>query len=158
VLALLVACACAPAPAAPTGASAPPSSGAAPPGSAAAPPAGGTGGAAAPAAPAAQIASPPSPAPRLETVKIATQPIPNFAAVFIGRERGYLREEGIEIEEVPFDTSSQNIPAIAAGQIDVGAGGIASGFFNAIAQGISARIVLDLSTVPAEMPWAIALK
>jgi NitT/TauT family transport system substrate-binding protein len=90
----------------------------------------------------------PSPAPRLETVKIATQPIPNFAPIFIGRERGYLREESIEIEEVPFDTSSQIIPAIAAGQIDVGSGGIASGFFNAIAQGISARIVLDLSTVP----------
>src|SRR5262245_15155462 len=100
VLALLVACACAPAPAAPTGASAPPGSGAAPPGSAPAPPA---SAAAAPAAPAAELASPPAPAPRLETVKIATQPIPNFAAVFIGRERGYLREEGTEIEEVPFD-------------------------------------------------------
>jgi NitT/TauT family transport system substrate-binding protein len=109
-------------------------------------PAGSTGSAPAPATPAA---SAPGPAPRVETVKIATQPIPNFAAVFLGRERGYFRDEGIELEEGPFDTSAQIIPALAAGQIDVGAGGIAAGFFNAIAQGISARITLDLSTVPA---------
>lgn len=129
--------------------------GAAPPAPAAAPPsasaptaatAGSTGGGPAPAAPVAASSSSP---PRLETVKIATQPSPGFSAVFVGRERGYFRQEGIEIEEVPFDTSTQIMPAIAAGQIDVGAGGIAAGFFNAIASGIPARIVLDLATARA---------
>jgi len=76
-------------------------------------------------------------------VKVATQPIISFAPVFVGRERGYFREEGIEIEEVAFDTSSQIMPSLAADQIDVAAGGTAAGLFNAIAQGISVRIVLD---------------
>src|SRR6266849_3306623 len=49
---------------------------AAPPG-APAPPAAAAGGAGGAAAPAAAVASSPGPAPRLETVKIATQPIPN---------------------------------------------------------------------------------
>lgn len=95
------------------------------------------------AAPAAQAASQAQPAPRLETVKVATQPIISFAPVFVGRERGYFRQESIEIEEVAFDTSSQIMPSLAADQIDVAAGGTAAGLFNAIAQGISVRIVLD---------------
>src|SRR3954451_19210287 len=113
-----------------------------PPG-AAVPPAAAAGSTTSAAAPAAQATSQADAAPRLESVKVATQPILSFAPVFVGRERGYFRQEGIEIEEVAFDTSSQIMPSLAADQIDVAAGGTASGLFNAIAQGISVRIVLD---------------
>ena len=75
-------------------------------------------------------------------------PSPSHAPTFLARERGYFREEGIEAEEVPFDTSTQIIPSLAAGQLDVAAGGTAAGFFNAIAQGISVRIVLPLTSAP----------
>src|SRR5437016_2781843 len=107
------------------------------------PPAAAAGGPTSAAAPAAQATPQADAAPRLETVKVATQPIISFAPVFVGRERGYFRQEGIEIEEVAFDTSAQIMPSLAADQIDVAAGGTAAGLFNAIAQGISVRIVLD---------------
>jgi NitT/TauT family transport system substrate-binding protein len=71
------------------------------------------------------------------------------AGRFVAQERGYYREAGIVVEEIPFDTSTTMLPALAAGQIDVATGGIAAGLFNAIAQGIPVRIVLDVwSAVP----------
>jgi NitT/TauT family transport system substrate-binding protein len=92
-----------------------------------------------PVAPAAPAAVP----PRQETVKVSVFPSMGHAGTFIGEKRGYFAEEGIEIEEVPYDTSSQIIPSLSVGQLDIATGGIAAGFFNAIAQGINVRIALD---------------
>src|SRR5581483_4269522 len=62
---------------------------------------------------------------------------------YIAMERGYFEEEGIQVEDVPSDTSAQLLPSLAAGQVDLLSGGTTSGIFNAIAQGIPLRIVLD---------------
>src|SRR5215217_8419557 len=88
---------------------------------------------------AAATSSPPT-----VTVKVGTVPgaISN-AGRFVAIERGYFLEEGIDFEEVAFDTSAKMLPALAAGQIDVGIGGSSAGLFNAIAQGIPLKIVLD---------------
>jgi NitT/TauT family transport system substrate-binding protein len=103
--------------------------------------------ASAPAAPAAQSgdapASQPAAAPRRVTVKIATTPSISNGGRYIAMERGYFEQEGIELEDVPSDTSAQLFPSLAAGQIDILSGGPTSGLFNAIAQGIPARMVLD---------------
>src|SRR5207248_4395820 len=105
-----------------------------------------SGGAAAPApppavaAPAAAPAAPAAPPPRQETVKMS----PGvsgvaYAPLFIGRERGYFREEGIEFEDANLGNNvlAQLIPALAAGQVDVAGGAPAAGLFNAIAQGVN---------------------
>jgi NitT/TauT family transport system substrate-binding protein len=102
-------------------------------------------GAAAPSAPAA----PPAAAPRLETVRLPTGNASiNQAAVYLGIERGYWREEGIELDlaDLGTGTSSQVLPPLAAGQIDVAVGGTAAGLYNAIAQGVTVRIALDMTT------------
>ena len=117
------------------------------PGAAPAPPA--SSGASAPAQPAAQAAAPPAPAaaaPPFTTVKAAGQPTIASAPRYVAMDRGYFREEGIELEEVPSTTSAQTLPALAAGQLDIGVGGSTSGLFNAIAQGIPVRMVLDMWT------------
>jgi NitT/TauT family transport system substrate-binding protein len=93
--------------------------------------------AAAPAVPAAK------PAPARALVKIATTPSISNGGRYIAMEKGYFEEEGIELEDVPSDTSAQLLPSLAAGQIDILSGGPTSGLFNAIAQGIPARMVLD---------------
>jgi NitT/TauT family transport system substrate-binding protein len=110
-----------PAPAAPSGAAAP---------------------AVAPSAPPPAAAAPTAP-PALTRIKIATTPSISNGGRYIADERGYFREEGIEMEEVSSDTSAQMLPSLAAGQIEIGGGGVAAGLFNAIAQGIPVRIVLD---------------
>jgi len=91
-------------------------------------------------APAAQAAGPLSPP---AVVRVATTPSISNGGRYIAMERGYFAEEGIEIEDVPSDTSAQLLPSLAAGHIDVLSGGTASGVFNAINQGIPLRLVLD---------------
>jgi NitT/TauT family transport system substrate-binding protein len=96
-------------------------------------------------------AAPAAPGPPLTTLKIAGQPSIPSAPRYVAIERGYFREEGIELELVPSSTSAQMLPSLAAGQVDMGLGGPAAGLFNAIAQGIPVRIVLDMWTAyPAD--------
>src|SRR5437763_1475451 len=87
-------------------------------------PATSSGGPASPAAPppAQQAASsaPAAVAPPLTTLKIAGQPSIPSAPRYIAIERGYFREEGIQMEEVPSTTSAQMLPSLAAGQVDMG--------------------------------------
>jgi NitT/TauT family transport system substrate-binding protein len=94
------------------------------------------------AASSAPAAAPPPPV----TLKMAGQPSIPSAPRYVAIERGYFREEGIELEMVPSTTSAQTLPSLAAGQIDIGVGGATSGLFNAIAQGIPVRMVLDMWT------------
>jgi NitT/TauT family transport system substrate-binding protein len=109
---------------------------------AAAPPAAGAQPATALAAPSAPSAA----APPVETVKVSVFPSMGQAGTFIGIKRGYFAEEHLEIDEVPYDTSSQIIPSLSVGHLDIATGGTAAGFFNAIAQGINVRITLDQNT------------
>ncbi|HLI26884.1 MAG TPA: ABC transporter substrate-binding protein [Chloroflexota bacterium] len=100
------------------------------------------------AAPAARAAAPDAiplgqPLRPPVVVRAATTPSLSNGGRYVAMERGYFEEEGIQIEDVPSDTSAQLFPALAAGQIDLLAGGPTAGLFNAIAQGIPVRIVLD---------------
>jgi len=107
--------------------------------SAPAPPSQATAGPAAPTATASSAQAPPSPA----VVRTATTPSISNGGRYIAMERGYFQEEGVSVEDVNFDTSAQSLPALAADQVDLVGGGPTSGLFNAIAQGIPVRIVLD---------------
>src|SRR5581483_3590125 len=91
-------------------------------------------------------AAPPAEPPPAVTLKIAAQPSISSAARYIAMDRGYLREQGIELEEVPSTTSAQMLPSLAARQIDIDLGGAAAGIFNAIAQGTPVRMTLDMWT------------
>jgi len=93
--------------------------------------------------------APAAAAPRLDPVKVAEgNATINMAPLYLGIERGYGREDGIEIDLVDLGTgtSAQVLPALAAGQIEVAVGGTAAGLYNAIAQGVSLRITLDMTT------------
>lgn len=97
----------------------------------------------APAAEAAPVAAPAAP-PVPATVRVAHAG--SFTAWKLADELGYMQEEGITIDDVVFDTSTRMLPALAQGQIDAATGGIAAGLFNAMAQDIPVRIVLDVWT------------
>jgi NitT/TauT family transport system substrate-binding protein len=65
------------------------------------------------------------------------------AGLFIGMDRGYFAEEGLEIESVRVDGAAQAIPHVATGVLDVAGVTPASGFFNAVARGLPLRIAAD---------------
>src|SRR4051812_5005402 len=90
--------------------------------------------------------APPAAPPPAATLKIAALPSIASAARYVAVDRGYLREQGIELEEVPSTTSAQMLPSLAAGQVDMGLGGAAAGGFHDHPQGHPGR--------PAPGMWA----
>src|SRR5436305_280821 len=95
--ALFLLAACAPSPSTPPAASAPPPAAAAE----------STASAAAPAAPAAPTA--PAAPPPLTQVRMGTQTSVNDIAMWLGEERGYFKQEGIDLELIPFSNASEMV-------------------------------------------------
>jgi NitT/TauT family transport system substrate-binding protein len=102
------------------------------------------GTAAAPTTSAPAVAAPTSAAAaQTETIKYAAGTSVSSAGVFIGIERGYYREVGLEIEIVPFSNAAEMIQPIAASQVDVANADTGAGIFNALARGLPLRFVAD---------------
>src|SRR5829696_6542032 len=72
------------------------------------------------ARPAAQVAplSPPV------TVKVGVQGSAANAPIYIAYERGYFRQEGLNVELINLPSANELIPALATNQIQVASGGI----------------------------------
>jgi NitT/TauT family transport system substrate-binding protein len=66
--------------------------------------------------------------------------------LFVADKRGYFAAENIKVQFVPFDAAARMIPPLAAGELEVGGGGISAGLFNAVARGLGIKIVADKST------------
>lgn len=96
-----------------------------------------------PATPAAS-AQPPGAAP-LDVVRVGTILNASDAPFYLAQERGYLREEGLDMEVTQFDGAQRAIAPLGADQLDVAGGGPGPGLFNAIQRGIPLRIVADRS-------------
>jgi NitT/TauT family transport system substrate-binding protein len=62
-------------------------------------------------------------------------------------EKGYFTEQGLDVELIDITTGQGSVPALAAGQIDVGVGAVGSGLFNAMARGIDVKIVATKGAV-----------
>jgi NitT/TauT family transport system substrate-binding protein len=67
---------------------------------------------------------------------------------FIADERGYFAQEGIRPNFILFDSAARMNAQFGSGDLDVGAGGLSAGLYNAIARGIDIRIVADKNSTP----------
>jgi NitT/TauT family transport system substrate-binding protein len=63
--------------------------------------------------------------------------------MFIGMDRGYFTEVGLEVEDNRFDGVTRMMQPLAAGQLDVIGAAITAGLFNAVARDVDVRIVAD---------------
>ena len=63
------------------------------------------------------------------------------AGQILALERGYFAAQGIDVKFLEFDSAARMIPSLAVGQLDVGAGTVSAGLFNAVAQGIPIKMV-----------------
>ncbi|MBI4320644.1 MAG: ABC transporter substrate-binding protein [Chloroflexi bacterium] len=82
----------------------------------------------------------------LSKVKVGIFRSLSDAGLYIAAEKGYFREEGIDIEFVEFDGIAKIIPALAAGQLDVGTGSAGAGVYNAFKRDLPIKIVADKAT------------
>jgi len=98
-----------------------------------------------PAAPASTVAAPAAATGSPGPVKLKASVLPflSYAPLFIAQEEGYFAEQGLEVEFLRIDKTAEAIPALAQGQIDVGAGFFDVSTLNAVAKGGGIKYVSD---------------
>jgi NitT/TauT family transport system substrate-binding protein len=75
------------------------------------------------------------PAFAADHVKVGTTRLIGYVAVPVGLAHGYFQAEGLDVEQVFFDSAQPIAVAAAAGDIDFGIAGPSAGFYNLAAQG-----------------------
>jgi NitT/TauT family transport system substrate-binding protein len=76
-------------------------------------------------------------------LKVGVLKLTSSASVFVGVEKGYFREFGVELELVYFQAAAPIATALAAGQLDVGATGLTAALYNIVLGGEQLWIVAD---------------
>ncbi|MEK6666100.1 MAG: ABC transporter substrate-binding protein, partial [candidate division NC10 bacterium] len=76
-------------------------------------------------------------------VKVGALKLTSSAPIFVGVEKGFFKEFGIEPELVFFQAAAPIATALAAGQVEVGATGLTAALYNIVLQGEKLWIVAD---------------
>jgi NitT/TauT family transport system substrate-binding protein len=83
------------------------------------------------------------PAGAQDKVKVGVLKLTSSAPLFLGVEKGFFKEFGVEPELVYFQAAAPIATALAAGQIDVGATGLTAALYNIVLGGEKLWIVAD---------------
>src|SRR3954452_24673593 len=78
-----------------------------------------------------------------ELVKVGTSTSVGSTGFFIGLERGYYQEQGLDVEIVPFEGATEMIPPLAASQIDVTNADAGTTIFNALGRDLPLHFVAE---------------
>jgi len=116
-------------------------------GSAAAKPASSGSAAAKPAATGAYSPTPLNPPVKLSLGVLGSS---SDGGIFIANEKGYFKQEGIELDLQRFQTLVDMVAPLAANQLDIGAGAPAAGLYNAIGRDVNLKIVADKGDTRSE--------
>jgi NitT/TauT family transport system substrate-binding protein len=82
------------------------------------------------------------------TVRVGVTTALTTAALYIADHRGFFKNEGLNVQFIEFDSAANMVAPLGAGQLDVGAGVISAGLYNAVSRGIEVRVVADLGSDP----------
>ncbi|QWI72925.1 ABC transporter substrate-binding protein (plasmid) [Bacillus mycoides] len=77
------------------------------------------------------------------SVEIGMLKLSSSAPIFIGIEKGFFKEENIDIKPKWFDAAQPIAVATAGGNLDIGATGITASLYNMVANGEKLTIVAD---------------
>jgi NitT/TauT family transport system substrate-binding protein len=80
-------------------------------------------------------------------IKVATQQNTGDAPFFIALEKGYFKEEGLDVEFEFLGNGTTIVPLLGTGQVDVATGSASPALWNAVARGIPVKIVSGLGSV-----------
>ena len=78
-----------------------------------------------------------------DTVTVGVVGSSSDVPFYIAQEKGYFRDSDIEPEFKRFDSAARMVAPLGAGQLDVGAGAVGAGLYNAVERGINIKIVAD---------------
>ncbi len=82
-------------------------------------------------------------------VRVGTNNVVSDAPFFIANRKGFFAEQGIKVSFVTFDAGPKMIAPLGTGQLDVAAGALSAGLFNAAARGINIKAVVDKGSTPS---------
>jgi NitT/TauT family transport system substrate-binding protein len=83
------------------------------------------------------------PAPAADKVAVGTGGSASDAPFYIAYDRGFFKDEGLDVELIVLDSGAKVIAPLGTGELDVGSGALSVGFWNALLRGIKFRIVAD---------------
>lgn len=83
-----------------------------------------------------------------QLVKVGRAGLISDAGIYIAFEKGYYKEQGIEIDFGPTMPAGEQMAMLGAGKLEVVTGGINPGLFNAIARGLPIVVVADKGSLP----------
>lgn len=97
-------------------------------------------------------------APETATIRIGYLPVTIQAPLFVGIERGYFADEGIEFELDVIASGNDAVVQLAAGNFDIAMGGANAGLFNAAERGLEFTIIAPMhgETPPNATPLIIS--
>ena len=90
------------------------------------------------------------PAPEPITLKMNSSKLTSYAPIFIADDEGYFKEEGITMEYITFNRSTEAIPLIITGDLDVYAGALNAGLLNVLGQESHIKVVADRGVITPE--------
>jgi NitT/TauT family transport system substrate-binding protein len=86
------------------------------------------------------------PEPQLTVVRFGSPQAISDAGIFVGRDRGYFRELGFDVQTVPFQSAPMTIAPLASGDLELAGGAFSTGLLNAVDRGIVIKAVADKGT------------
>lgn len=101
----------------------------------------------APAPPKPSTELPPKPAVAV-TVKTGLLGLISDAGLYLAQDKGYFKDQGLDAVFEKFDTGPQMLPPLATEQLDVATFTPDVALFNAVARGLSLKIVADKGSMP----------
>lgn len=103
------------------------------------------------AKPAPQATKPAAPAAGpLPEIKFAEALSFANGPVYWAVEKGYFRQNGVEVKFDPMAGAGDVVPFLASGQLDMAGGGLSAAHFNAFNRGLEVKIVAPLGLMPPD--------
>src|SRR5262249_35548498 len=92
-----------------------------------------------------------NPTPLTPPVKITTRLLGSSSdgGIFIASDRGYFKQEGIDLDIQRFQTLVDMVAPLSTGQLQIAAGGLAASLYNAANREVGIRIVADKGSTPS---------
>ncbi len=96
----------------------------------------------------------------LTTIRLGYVPVMIYAPLFVGVERGYFKQQGLDVKLTPVQGGSDSVVQLAAGNFDVAVGGVGAGLLNAANRGVKFTIVAPMHSErpPLTTPLVISAK
>ncbi len=85
---------------------------------------------------------------RAYKIKVGVSPVVSSAGIFLAYEKGYFKDQGIDVDMTYFKSSGAPMTALLGnGNLDIGAGNVSAGLWNAINSGLDIKLVADKGRV-----------